>query len=571
MTALTEFAELKRLPVEYLQRRHVNEHPNGIRFDYGSDARSRVRKSATSAHPTYWATGDARPMRALGYQLVEKFAEQSDRTILIVEGESDTLTAWFHRRPALGVPGSTMAHLLVSADVVWAKRAIIVREPGTAGEKFVLSVAKRLREIGFAGETFEVSLSPHKDVSELHVAVVGDREQFATRLDEAIAKATPVELEAVQPRESALMSASDLLNCPEEYVNYLIDGLLPRGGIMLLAAKPKCGKSVLARNLALAACRGSTFLGRQVEKTPVLWLCLEETRAQVSAAFRAMGLRADDQIYFFFGHAARDAHAWLQRMCEQVDAGLVVIDTWHKLTLIENVNDYGAVNRANQPLQQLAREKGVAQVWIHHANKGIARNGSEVLGSQALFAAVDTLASMDRSEDGTRTIWTIQRSDDDLEPTVVMMDDDQRVVALGTKRETEIARAEQSILDALGDDPVLTSELKHAAGVRTTLFWSAIGGLVRKGYARREGRGSRQDPYRYTLGNQNPVSGTTSSEADLQPVPKVPVIYKEPREPELSSSGTSSELRGTSGTSGTSGISSTGDLLAYGREVLGDA
>jgi hypothetical protein len=278
MTALAEFAERKLLPPEYLARRHVSDEPGGgIRFEYGVDARARIRKTAESAHPTFWARGDTRSMRILGHQLAGRFANRSDKTLLIVEGESDALTLWFHRRPALGVPGSTMAHILTREDVAWANRAMIIREPGDAGEKFVQLVAKRLRDVGFTGEIFEVSLAPYKDASELHIAAEGDRERFAAALDAAIATASPVLVE--QPALGGeLLSAADLLDSQEEHIDYLIDGLLPKGGIMLLVGKPKCGKSVAARNLALAVCRGSSFLGRATQQAPVLWLCLEETK-----------------------------------------------------------------------------------------------------------------------------------------------------------------------------------------------------------------------------------------------------------------------------------------------------
>ncbi len=559
MSALAEFAELKMLPLTLLQSRGLSDDAAGIRVNYGDGGRARIRKTPETAHPTYWASGDTRPMRAFGHELAVKMATGKNKALLIVEGESDTLTGWHHKRPAIGVPGATMVHVLQRADVDWAQRVVIVREPGDAGAEFVVRVAKRLREFAFAGQIVEIALAPHKDVSALHVAVGGDREAFRMALDAAISQATHVAVEVAPSSDPSLVSAADLLNSPGESVEYLIDGLLPRGGIMLLVGKPKCGKSVLARNLALAACRGSWFLGRETEKATVIWLCLEESRSQVSSAFRAMGLRADDAIHFYFGQAGRDAQAWLERTCAQVNAGLVVIDTWHKLTLIESVNDYGAVNRANQRLQQLARERGVAQVWIHHSNKGIARNGSEVLGSQALFAAVDTLMSMDRTEDGTRSVWTIQRSGDDLEPTVVTMNDDEQIAIAGTRRQVETARAEQRILDALGTDPMLTKDLKDGAGVRASLFWSALSSLVRKGYVRREGRGLTAEPYRYSLGNQPPSVGDhvlISSHV----VPPVPKNYKEPPELAFPSPGTSAELGGTNGTAGTAGTTGTSTL-----------
>jgi len=47
----------------------------------------------------------------------------------------------------------------------------------------------------------------------------------------------------------------DLLSEPPESVAYLTEGMLPSGGVSLWGAKPKVGKSVAVRNLAM--CCGS--------------------------------------------------------------------------------------------------------------------------------------------------------------------------------------------------------------------------------------------------------------------------------------------------------------------------
>jgi RecA-family ATPase len=52
---------------------------------------------------------------------------------------------------------------------------------------------------------------------------------------------------------------------PAEAVAYLWENTLIKGGLSILVAKPKAGKSTLARNLALAVANGQqSFLGRSV-------------------------------------------------------------------------------------------------------------------------------------------------------------------------------------------------------------------------------------------------------------------------------------------------------------------
>jgi hypothetical protein len=66
-----------------------------------------------------------------------------------------------------------------------------------------------------------------------------------------------------QPKKSGfeLTPLGDLLKEPEEKVSWLLADKLPAGGISVMSAKPKVGKSTLARCLAVAVGKGEPFLG----------------------------------------------------------------------------------------------------------------------------------------------------------------------------------------------------------------------------------------------------------------------------------------------------------------------
>lgn len=59
-------------------------------------------------------------------------------------------------------------------------------------------------------------------------------------------------------------------------IKYLVKGLLPIGGLFLLASLPKVGKSLVATSLALSVARGIPFLNRDTEKANVLYIQNEE-------------------------------------------------------------------------------------------------------------------------------------------------------------------------------------------------------------------------------------------------------------------------------------------------------
>ena len=88
----------------------------------------------------------------------------------------------------------------------------------------------------------------------------------------------------------ALTRLSTSTSQPEEEIRWLAEGMLPAGGISALAAKPKTGKSTLARQLAVCVARGEPFLGRETTKSPVIYSSrLREKRSEALAHFRAMG------------------------------------------------------------------------------------------------------------------------------------------------------------------------------------------------------------------------------------------------------------------------------------------
>src|SRR5207247_8367181 len=135
----------------------------------------------------------------------------------------------------------------------------------------------------------------------------------------------------------------DLLNEPEEAVNWLVEDHLPAGGDSLLVAKPKVGKSTLARCLALAVARGEDFLGFQTTKGPVFYLALEEKRSEVRRHFRALGARDDDPIFVFCASSPSDGLAQLREEMKERKPVLVIVDPLFHFVRVKDGNDYAAV------------------------------------------------------------------------------------------------------------------------------------------------------------------------------------------------------------------------------------
>ncbi len=103
-----DFAEEKKLPVEYLKMNGVTTGYNCVKFEYYNEdnkvVATRYRydpKSKTNKGRFAW-----KKHSKMNFYGLQGLAECTDDYIVLVEGESDALTLWNHKVQALGVPRS---------------------------------------------------------------------------------------------------------------------------------------------------------------------------------------------------------------------------------------------------------------------------------------------------------------------------------------------------------------------------------------------------------------------------------------------------------------------------------
>lgn len=290
----------------------------------------------------------------------------------------------------------------------------------------------------------------------------------------------------------------DLLAEPEEETAYIWDKTLPRGGFSICAAKPKVGKSTLARNLAVAVSRGSDFFGRATAKSKVIYLCLEEKRAEVARHFKQMNASGPN-IIIHTGRAPSDALEALALAIEQHSPGLILIDPLSRFVRVADFNSYGDVTRGLEPLIDLARtsECQCHIMAVHHNGKGEREGGDALLGSTGFFGAVDTLLTM-KKRDRARTLETVQRYGEDIPETVVHLNDETGIVSPGGDMQALMLKERKdAVLDNLGDEPLTEGDIKERIGGNQGLTSKAVRALHEEGRVERTGGGKKGDPYRY--------------------------------------------------------------------------
>src|SRR5215469_8948066 len=349
---LADFAQAKGFTSDELARFGVRESFDRIEIPYYNADGSpfvRMRTRADLEHGFRWTKGEA---DIIPYGLWRP-VPVTHEYITVVEGESDCWACWLGGIPAIGVPGATATstlHAIYFADI---KRVAVVQEPGDAGARFPFRVAQRLRDTGYTGEVFAITLGKYKDARD---AFIAGRDTFSMRMADAYRARKPVEALPVNGAVNdwpEFTSFAQLLDRPHVAVNWLVDGLIPTGGAVLLVSKPKVGKSVLARNIAYAVATGAPVLERETRAGPVLWLGFEEHLDFVREEFERLGAARDVPIYFAFQRAPQDALAWLENAANTLHPALVIVDTWVHLTRVKDVNDYAAVSAANAPLVAL--------------------------------------------------------------------------------------------------------------------------------------------------------------------------------------------------------------------------
>src|SRR6266567_3107932 len=323
---------------------------------------------------------------------------------ILVEGESDCWTLWYHEFPALGLPGADMASKLKATYLAGIDTLYLVREPDAAGAKLVRDIAQRLASWKWSGKAYVVSLAGTKDPNDLHKQ---DNKGFKTAFQQALAQAKPLLISSDKQTPTSLPTEGkpspsplqELLARNLPPVRWAIPDILPEG-LNLLAGKPKQGKSWLALAISLAIAAGGYALGKQpVTQGQVLYLALEDNERRLQSRARqllASMAEVPDGIEFELRWPRLD-QGGLRYLEEYLQSHpqvrLVVIDTWAKVSPCSKGrqrSQYEEDYEALTPLKHLADDYRVSILAVHHLRKLVADDVlDEISGSIGVTGAED--------------------------------------------------------------------------------------------------------------------------------------------------------------------------------------
>ncbi len=198
-----------------------------------------------------------------------------------------------------------------------------------------------------------------------------------------------------------LTSYRELMAKPPKPAEWVLERMIPKVGVSILAGDGGIGKSWLALHLALCVANGTKFLGRfQITQGKVL--IIDEEGSETSTRLRCENLHASTPIVnrnldirisenSGINIDNDDDFEWLLKTVKEFCPSLVIIDS---LIRVHN-KDENSANEMQGVLRQakrLAHECNTSILFVHHTSKPFqGRQKTSVRGSTDIRNFVDSV------------------------------------------------------------------------------------------------------------------------------------------------------------------------------------
>jgi hypothetical protein len=314
--------------------------------------------------------------------------------------------------------------------------------------------------------------------------------------------AAPDKLLPIQPAHQ--------LPARSEAQRWLVTGLWLEQAVGMLGGEPKCCKSFLALDLAVAVASGTACLrhfpvptaGRVLLYAAEDALHIVRRRLEGICAAAQVNLQELDVQVITAPTLRLDLQADRDRLeytVQQLKPRLLVLDPFVRLHRIDE-NASGEVAPLLAYLRELQRRHQLAVLVVHHAKKGGARirAGQALRGSSEFHAWGDSNLYLRRLENDL-TLTVEHRAAPSVTPIALELAQRGDSLALEIRPPAHSAETpaptspEERILNALGrtDRPVPAAELRAQCCLRKATFYAQLDELTRSGRLVRSAAGYR--------------------------------------------------------------------------------
>lgn len=262
-------------------------------------------------------------------------------------------------------------------------------------------------------------------------------------------------------------NAADLVGMDIPDARWIVNNLLPEGAV-ILAGKPKAGKSWLALNIAVAVAHGTAALNtRPTEQGSVLYLALEDNRRRMKQRLKLSNAGTPNRMDVAYswpkiGDGGAEAIAeWIE---QHPDARMVVVDTLARITppRRKNQDSYASDYETMATLAGLAMKHNICILILTHVRKGEITSPEnvidEVSGTLGKSGAADAILALTRNHGGPRPadgyiLATLQgRGRDFSEDIDQQLEFDATICTWldqGSSHEARMTHERQAVMDVL--------------------------------------------------------------------------------------------------------------------------
>ncbi|MGD9923657.1 MAG: AAA family ATPase [Variibacter sp.] len=284
-------------------------------------------------------------------------------------------------------------------------------------------------------------------------------------------------------------------------VKYVVPGYVAEG-CTILAGKPKIGKSWLMLDAGLAVAGGGEVLGAKAEEGDVLYLGLEDNERRLKTRIgKILGPFAAWPARFQYATTwERDTlgvaniRSWIESVSQP---RLVVVDVLARFRApAGSQNAYDADYAAISGLQQLAAEKNLAIVIVHHLRKSAADSDpfDRVSGTLGLSGAADSVLIIDRDGTGGTVLYGRGRDIEEIETAIQLDRGRCRWQVLGAAAEVRRSDERKQIIKVMQDAgaPMARLDIARATRMAVNTVDQLLWKMTRDGEIAKSGRGVYQ-------------------------------------------------------------------------------
>lgn len=201
-----------------------------------------------------------------------------------------------------------------------------------------------------------------------------------------------------------LTDGETLMNTNYQPIEFIVDGLIPKIGLVTLNANPKTGKSLFTEQLAQQVSDGESneFLGRSINiHGEVLLLALEDTESRISTRFKIQNV-ANPTSELHVATRWTSANKGIEdidRYLTQHSVVLIIIDTLQRFRSSQISSDYAADYYFMSRLKKICDSKEICIILVHHLRKSQVEGEDEICrisGSMGISGAADVNILMER-------------------------------------------------------------------------------------------------------------------------------------------------------------------------------